>query len=88
MDILVCLIEKIVWTCAAGGSQTLDFLHERRTPYPLGQVLRILLSYADTSIYNLICILTFHKRYTSFAADMGKSGYEKWEVNTPCVFYF
>ena len=32
--------EKIVRTCAPGGSRTLDFLHARRTPYPLGQVLR------------------------------------------------
>ena len=28
--------EKIVRTCAPGGSRTLDFLHARRAPYPLG----------------------------------------------------
>ena len=32
--------EKIVRTCAPGGSRTLDFLHARRAPYPLGQALR------------------------------------------------
>ena len=32
--------KKIVRTCVAGGSRTLDFLRERRTPYPLGQALR------------------------------------------------
>ena len=39
-DILVYWIEKIVRTCAAGGSRTLDSLRERRTPHPLGQALR------------------------------------------------
>ena len=39
VDILVYWIGKIVRTCAAGGSRTLDFLRERRTPYPLGQAL-------------------------------------------------
>ena len=34
--------EKIVRTCAPGGSRTLDFLHARRAPYPLGQALRSL----------------------------------------------
>ena len=33
-------LEKIVRTCAPVGSQTLDFLHARRAPYPLGQALR------------------------------------------------
>ena len=33
--------DKIVRTCAAGGSRTLDFLRERRPPYPLGQALRL-----------------------------------------------
>ena len=32
--------EKIVRTCAPGGSRTLDFLRARRGPYPLGQALR------------------------------------------------
>ena len=32
--------EKIVWTCAAAGSRTLDFLCARQAPYPLGQALR------------------------------------------------
>ena len=31
--------EKIVQTCAPGGSRTLDFLRARRAPYPLGQAL-------------------------------------------------
>ena len=31
---------KIVLTCAAGGSRTLDFPRERRTHYPLSQALR------------------------------------------------
>ena len=39
-DILVNWIGKIVRICSAGGSRTLDFLRERRTPYPLGQALR------------------------------------------------
>ena len=39
-DILVYWIRKIVRTCAPGGSQTLNFLHARRAPYPLGQALR------------------------------------------------
>ena len=34
------LDRKIVRTCASGGSRTLDFLHARRAPYPLGQALR------------------------------------------------
>ena len=34
--------EKIVRTCAPGGSRTLDFLRARRAPYPLGQALRSL----------------------------------------------
>ena len=33
------IMGKIVRTCAPGGSQTLDFLHARRAPYPLGQAL-------------------------------------------------
>ena len=37
---LVCWIGKIVWTCAPGGSRTLDFLCARPAPYPLGQALR------------------------------------------------
>ena len=32
--------EKIVRTCAPGGSRTLDFLLARRAPYPPGQALR------------------------------------------------
>ena len=32
--------KKIVWTCAPGGSRTLDFLRARPAPYPLGQALR------------------------------------------------
>ena len=32
--------EKIVRTCTLGGSRTLDFLHARRAPFPLGQALR------------------------------------------------
>ena len=32
-------IGKIIRTCAAGGSRTLDFLRSRRAPYPLGQAL-------------------------------------------------
>ena len=39
-DILVYWIEKIVRTCASGGSRTLDFLRARRAPYPLDQALR------------------------------------------------
>ena len=38
-DILVSWIGKIVRTSAADGSRTLDFLRERRTPYPLGLAL-------------------------------------------------
>ena len=34
--------EKIVLTCAPGGSRTLDFLRARRAPYPLGQALRVM----------------------------------------------
>ena len=33
--------EKIVRTCTPGGSRTLDSLHARRAPYPLGQALRL-----------------------------------------------
>ena len=40
-DILVYWIGKIVRTCAPGGSRTLDFLHARQAPYPLGQALRL-----------------------------------------------
>ena len=39
-DILVYWIGKIVWTCGPGGSRTLDFLHARRAPFPLGQAPR------------------------------------------------
>ena len=40
---------KIVRTGAPGGSRTLDFLRARQAPYPLGQALRLYLSYrADT----------------------------------------
>ena len=35
------LDRKIVQTCAPGGSRTLDFLHARRAPYPLGQALQL-----------------------------------------------
>ena len=35
------LDRKIVRTCAPGGSRTLDYLHARRAPYPLGQALRL-----------------------------------------------
>ena len=41
-DILVYWIGKIIRTCAPGGSRTLDFLHARRAPHPLGQALRSL----------------------------------------------
>ena len=36
--------EKIVRTCASGGSRTLDFLRARRAPYPLGQALRLVIT--------------------------------------------
>ena len=39
-DILVYWIGKIVRTRVPGGSRTLEFLHARRAPYPLGQALR------------------------------------------------
>ena len=40
-DILVYWIEKIIQTCASGGSRNLDSLREQQTPYPLGQVLSL-----------------------------------------------
>ena len=43
--------EKIVRTCAPGGSRTLDFLHARRAPYPLGQALRLAVSSISTWCY-------------------------------------
>ena len=53
-DILVYWIGKIVRTCASGGSRTLDFLHARRAPYPLGQALRSMnLSPLSTSLYTI-----------------------------------
>ena len=39
-NILVYWIGKIVRTCVPGRSRTLDSLHARRAPYPLGQALR------------------------------------------------
>ena len=47
-DILVYWIGKIVRTCVADGSQTLDFRYERRTPYPLGQTLLHVRETGDT----------------------------------------
>ena len=47
-DILVYWIGKIVQTCVADGSQTLDFQYERRTPYPLGQTLLHVRETGDT----------------------------------------
>ena len=44
-DILVYWTGKIVRTCAADGSQILDFLRKRRTPYPLGQTFRFNIEY-------------------------------------------
>ena len=35
------LDQKIVRTCAPGGSRILDFLRASRAPYPLGQALRL-----------------------------------------------
>ena len=49
--------EKNLWTSALDGSRTFDFLRERKTPYPLGQVLS--LSAQSTTlahIYNVCCI--------------------------------
>ena len=40
-DILVYWIRKIVRTCAAGVIRTLDFLHARGAPYPLGPALSL-----------------------------------------------
>ena len=50
-DILVYWIGKIVRTCAPGGSRTLDFLHARRAPYPLGQALRCDKHYSNFLFY-------------------------------------
>ena len=46
-DILVYWTGKIVRACTASGSRTLDFLRERRTPYPLGQALRFVVCLAQ-----------------------------------------
>ena len=43
--------EKIVRTCAPGGSRTLDFLHARRAPYPLGQALRLTLLCSKSGVF-------------------------------------
>ena len=43
--------EKIVRTCAPGGSRTLNFLRARRAPYPLGQALRGSLFEGATCFY-------------------------------------
>ena len=68
-DILVYWIGKVVRTCAPGGSRTLDFLHARRAPYPLGQALRfplmqdcccsLLLYTTVTPPHNTMLILNF-----------------------------
>ena len=42
--------EKVIRTCAPGGSRTLDSLRARRAPYPLGQALRFNLSICAGSI--------------------------------------
>ena len=44
-DILVYWIGKIIPTCTPGGSRTLDFLHARRAPHPLGQALHSMTVY-------------------------------------------
>ena len=43
--------EKIVRTCAPGGSRTLDFLHARRARYPLSQALRSAEKLVDVTLY-------------------------------------
>ena len=44
--------EKIVRTCAPGGSQTLDFLRARRAPYPLDQAVRVQPSVLQSPFYH------------------------------------
>ena len=44
--------EKIVRTCAPGGSRTLDFLRARRAPYPLDQALRVQPSVLQSPFYH------------------------------------
>ena len=44
--------EKIVRTCAPGGSRTLDFLHARRAPYPLGQALCMTHQAVTLAVFN------------------------------------
>ena len=39
--------EKIVQTCAPSGSRTLDFLHARGAPYPIGQALHFGIKYVS-----------------------------------------
>ena len=53
--------EKIVRTCAPGGSQTLDFLHARRAPYPLGQALRYGIV---ESFYLTFILISFKDKYS------------------------
>ena len=47
---------EIVWTCATGGSSTLEFLRERQTPYPIGQALRAYGSSPILFIYGSLAI--------------------------------
>ena len=55
-DILVCWIGKIVRTCAARGSRTLDILRERRTLYRLGQTL----CYNNEEFYFILFIYYYY----------------------------
>ena len=62
----------MVRTCAAGGSRTLDFMHEQRTPYPLGQALRIRINLL--LLFSPILITTFlpeAQRYVTIATLRG-----------------
>ena len=48
IDILVSWIGKIVRTCAAGGSRTLDSLHEWRTPCPQTLLKSVFINFTVT----------------------------------------
>ena len=92
-DILVYWIGKMVWTCAPGGSRTLDFLHARQAPYPLGQALRLPHQKITTCIfmecnYLLIIIkmdtlnLSSYGRYTAmFFLQFFFRKQESWQLS-------
>ena len=84
-DIMVCWIGKIVRTCAAGGSRILDFLHERRTLYPLGQVLSFLRNCSVLKVH--VCQIENICCFFSFSPCIYKIYFSAFVKGKICIWY-